>query len=1034
MSQITSGVGLITGVPIEETVNKLIAISGRSRDLLVQRGKSLVAEQSAVDQLASLTLSLQFSVNKLKSPSTYSAAKATSSDETKLSASVAEGGSPTPGSYNIRPVRTATSHQLLSASFSDLSAGLGEGKLSLRVGGHVDPSVQLADLNGGAGVKLGRIRLTDRSGETATIDLRSTRTVEDVLRAINDSTDVSIQASVSGDSIRLTDTSGGTGTLSVSEVAGGTTAAGLGLAGVAASGATLTGDDIYRLNNGTRLATLNDGRGVDQRGEGIDELDVRLADGTTLLVDIDGASTLGGVLEKINAAAPTKVRASVAADGQRIELRDLTTGGNTFLVQNVGIGTAAEDLGIAGAGDGGVIVGDRLIGGLKDTLVSSLKGGQGLNLGRITITNRDGDDPVTINLGNAETLSQAIDAINGADAGVRASINASRSGIQITDTTGGDGPLVIADADSTSTATALGIKVDANVDTVNSGSLNRQVVARNTKLSTLNGGLGVPLGSIRITDTAGRSSSLDLGRTNDPVETLGDVIDKINSLSVGVEASINATGDGLLLTDTAGGGGKLTVTEVGGNKTAAGLRIAGASSATNAAGRQVIDGKTNYEFDLTDLTDSAAAASLAELRNGAGIDQGVFRVTASSGKSFVVNLGETGNEAFTVGDVIEKINTAAASAGVAVTASLGNNGTALKLVDRARGGAELKVEDLGSGTAAAELGIETTSGAASRDRERTIVGTSLINSATSDQGALKSLADKINRTQAGFTASVFEDGDGFRLALQSAKTGAANELLFDLGETDLGLEETVSAGDALALVGSANGSGGVLLASGTNTFDGAIPGVELTVNQPSDTAVSVEVSSDTDPLVAAVEDFVKSYNAIRSNLDSAASFDPTSNTTGVLFGRGEVVRVDSELSRVATGSFSGLGRFASLQSIGVSVGSDGKLSLDKAKLNDAIDKSAEDVERLLRDDQRGVAARFTDAIDRLAGDDNSLLLARSQALTASIDSTQSRVDLWEARLGRQREKLLLNFYRLEDTIAKLQTNLSSLSNIKPITS
>lgn len=1033
MSQITSGVGLITGVPIEETVNKLIAISGRSRDLLVQRGQSLVAEQSAVDQLASLTLSLQFSVNKLKSPSTYSAAKATSSDESKLTASVAAGASPTPGSTSIRPVRTATSHQLLSASFSDLSAGLGQGKLNLRVGGHVDPSVLLADLNGGAGVKLGRIRLTDRSGESATIDLRTARTVEDVLEAINASTDVSVQASVSGDSIQLTDTSGGSGTLGVAEVGGGTTAAGLGLVGVTPSGATLTGADIYRLNNSTRLGTLNDGRGVDQRGEGIDELDIRLADGTTLLVDIDGATTLGGVLEKINASAPTKVRASVAEDGQRIELRDLTTGSSTFLVQNVGVGAAADDLGIAGVGSAGLISGDRLIGGLKDTLVSSLKGGQGLNLGRITVTNRGGA-AATIDLAAAETLSEAIDTINDANAGVRASINASRSGIQIVDTTGGDGPLVIADADSTSTATALKIKIDANIDRVNSGSLDRQVAARNTKLTALNGGLGVPLGSIRITDSGGRTSSVDLNQANNPAETLGDVIDRINSLSVGVEASINATGDGLLLTDTARGGGKLTVAEVGGNKTAAGLRIGGASAATDSAGRQVIDGKTNYEFDLSDLTESAEAATLAELRNGAGIDLGVFRVTASSGKSFVVNLGETGSEAFTVGDVIEKINTAAASAGVAVTASLGNNGTALKLVDRARGGAELKVEDLGSGTAAAELGIETTSGAASSARERTIVGASLIDSATSDQGALKSLADKINRTQAGFTASVFEDGDGFRLALQSVKTGAANELLFDGGESDLGLEVTVKAGDALALVGSANGSGGVLLASGSNTFDGAIPGVELTVNQPSESSVTIEVTNDSDPLVAAVEDFVKSYNSIRSNLDKAASFDATNNTTGVLFGRGEVVRVDSELSRVATGSFSGLGRFASLQSIGVSIGSDGKLSLDKAKLNDAIEKSAEDVERLLSDDQRGVAAKFTDAIDRLAGDDNSLLLARSQALTASIDSTESRVEQWEARLSRQREKLLLNFYRLEDTIAKLQTNLSSLSNIRPITS
>src|SRR5208282_2353728 len=41
--------------------------------------------------------------------------------------------------------------------------------------------------------------------------------------------------------------------------------------------------------------------------------------------------------------------------------------------------------------------------------------------------------------------------------------------------------------------------------------------------------------------------------------TIGDVLGAINATGLGVTASINSTGDGILLTDTAGGGSKLTV-------------------------------------------------------------------------------------------------------------------------------------------------------------------------------------------------------------------------------------------------------------------------------------------------------------------------------------------------------------------------------------------------------------------------------------------------------------------------------------------
>ena len=58
---------------------------------------------------------------------------------------------------------------------------LGGGTFSFRFGGQVDTALNLDDLNGGAGVARGQIRITDRSGGSAVVDLRYVQTIDDVL-------------------------------------------------------------------------------------------------------------------------------------------------------------------------------------------------------------------------------------------------------------------------------------------------------------------------------------------------------------------------------------------------------------------------------------------------------------------------------------------------------------------------------------------------------------------------------------------------------------------------------------------------------------------------------------------------------------------------------------------------------------------------------------------------------------------------------------------------------------------------------------
>jgi flagellar hook-associated protein 2 len=100
-------------------------------------------------------------------------------------------------------------------------------------------------------------------------------------------------------------------------------------------------------------------------------------------------------------------------------------------------------------------------------------------------------------------------------------------------------------------------------------------------LRDYNGGKGVTPGRFKIKNSNGLTSTIDL--TAPGTIKLGQVIDKINAAGIGVRASVNANGDGLLLTDTAGGAGKMAVEEVDAT-TAADLNIKGVAAATTIDG------------------------------------------------------------------------------------------------------------------------------------------------------------------------------------------------------------------------------------------------------------------------------------------------------------------------------------------------------------------------------------------------------------------------------------------------------------------
>jgi len=911
MARIQTDTGLITGIAIGDTVDQLMQLAARPRNMLVQRTEGLQEEQIAVTTLSALLASVQYVVTNLGKADLYDKRSATTSNPTALSATIT--GDAPKGSYRFTPLRTVQYHQLLSSGVGSDGESLGGGKLTFRFGAQVGRSADLDTLAGGQGAVRGAIRITDRSGASAEIDLTAAQSVDDVLEAINANAAINVTATAQGDRIRLADQTGQTvSNLRVQEVGGRTTAASLGLAGIDVAADVAYGQDMLWLTEHLDLDLLNDGAGV-LVDRVLDDIQYELRDGTTGAVDlapiipggseVDEETTLGEILEVINAAEPGKLKVEIAPDGDRLILTDLTEGEGTFSVQSLGESAALEDLGLDGDSVDGVITGRRILGGMKTVLLSSLGGGHGLGeLGELALTDRSGATG-TVDLAGAETLDDVIDLVNAAGVGIVARVNEARNGIELVDTTGSSaGNLIVANADATGTADKLGLAVDAPVTSVGSGDLHLQIVAHNTRLSDLNGKAGVARAKLTIRDSGGRQGRLDVG--DDDIQTVGDVIRAINRLNIEVQAELNETGDGIRIRDLAHGSGTIEVIE-GNSTTAADLHLLGGAVEVEIEGQttQVIDGSTTYTIELDD-TDS-----------------------------------------------------------------------------------------------------------------------------------LNDLRDKINSLGAGVSATILYDGSAnpFRLALQSNQPGKAGELVFDTSAVGLTLRDTVRPRDALLVLGEPGATdASVLISSSSNTFDNVISGVRLEIKQSSSTPVTVTVATTDTNLIASVTTMVENYNGFREQLSELTQYDAETDTRSVLTGDATALRLDMDFSYLLSGQFEGAGSIQSLRQLGINLQDDGTLEFDASKLKSKFAEDPEAVKRFFTEEQFGLSARFGDLIERLSGEESSLLAERLKALDSKIRQNEEKVALLDERLESQRERLYLDFYRLELSIAKLQTNLSALESVKAL--
>jgi Flagellar capping protein len=102
MGTIQTTVGLITGINIQELVDKLMEISARPKTMLEERNKTLQEQQTALGTLAGLLYAIKMPVATLAKTDTYQQRQVTSSHSDILGRH--QNRHPALGQYELTPI------------------------------------------------------------------------------------------------------------------------------------------------------------------------------------------------------------------------------------------------------------------------------------------------------------------------------------------------------------------------------------------------------------------------------------------------------------------------------------------------------------------------------------------------------------------------------------------------------------------------------------------------------------------------------------------------------------------------------------------------------------------------------------------------------------------------------------------------------------------------------------------------------------------------------------------------------------------
>lgn len=217
-------------------------------------------------------------------------------------------------------------------------------------------------------------------------------------------------------------------------------------------------------------------------------------------------------------------------------------------------------------------------------------------------------------------------------------------------------------------------------------------------------------------------------------------------------------------------------------------------------------------------------------------------------------------------------------------------------------------------------------------------------------GTLSGVRDAINAANVGVSASIVNDGSGYRLVMSGKDSGTINNLQITSSSTSgdlsvLNNDPTGVAQKLTELQAAQNAEftvDGLSISKASNNVTDVLDGVSLKLTKAGTT--NLTIGRDTGGATKAINDLVKAYNDFNTTASNLGGYDADTKKGGPLQGDATLRTVKNQLRNAFNKPITGLtGNFTSLAQIGITFQRDGSLKLDSTKLQSAMSSDLNNV-------------------------------------------------------------------------------------------
>ena len=481
---------------------------------------------------------------------------------------------------------------------------------------------------------------------------------------------------------------------------------------------------------------------------------------------------------------------------------------------------------------------------------------------------------------------------------------------------------------------------------------------------------------------------------------------------------------------------------------------AAAASALAEAGQSLIAGSTgNSSLDVNSLVstlvNSKVAGQTAALSTEAANDDS--QLSAIGTLSAVLSELQIGLAPLFNGSLQSSFTaTASGTAGITATAGTGAAaGTYTMVVSQVAASQSMssgafstdQAAAMGTGTLAVSIG-----------------GKSMNVNITSSDDSLSGIAAAINSQAStsgvAVSASVVTGSNGSHLVLSSTATGASNvinvsvsNLSDDNGLSSLGV--TSSAGNdsggsgGLSSVTSAGSIAwtqntsaadaeftinGTAATSASNSITSALSGVTINLTaaaaESANNTQTLTVATDTSTQISDIENFVTEYNSVVSAMSSLSAFSSAgSSANGALVGDSMLTTIQTTLGNIVSGTAGG----STLSALGISLQSDGQLTVDTTTLTNAVTNDPAQVASVFNSTD-GIAEQLNTSINSFTAS-NGVIADRSTALNDDLKSVATQQTALAAYTAQLTSQYNNEFTALNNLMATTNENSQYLTQL-----